>query len=260
MSGKIVTVGMAVHDEARYDYGLHEPTASEKKRARQANNRMKRAMAKKAAVLHKEMIDFKTGPRSANADDQIDAYNYLYSQNVANSTRQILKAQAHGAAYGMGNFTQAENRMVRTKNRYMTEHLSSEQQRWAQAFHDVLEVGVEFYVGANYRRKRYLEEHYTEIAAHDTPKGRKAAKVVAHRVAAALAPDEPPQVTFPSKSALTGRVNSMNPQQQFFYNMAQQALSQPAHTPETAALSEAMRKYACVDYEAVRTMTEKLKP
>lgn len=70
--------------------------------------------------------------------------------------------------------------------------LPPEQRRWALAFKAVLGVGMNFYADAPSARKRWLEAHYTELASHDTPKGRKAAKVVAHRVAAALGDEMPP--------------------------------------------------------------------
>ena len=64
--------------------------------------------------------------------------------------------------------------------------------RWNQAFVTVLGVGTKFYQDAPAERKRFLEAHYTELAEHDTRRGRKAAKVVARFVQAVLGEEPQP--------------------------------------------------------------------
>ena len=61
-----------------------------------------------------------------------------------------------------------------------------EEYRWDQAFARVLGTGTTFYLRASASRKRFLEQKYTELATHDTRRGRKAAAVVAYRVQLAL--------------------------------------------------------------------------
>lgn len=88
--------------------------------------------------------------------------------------RAMRKQTQFGAKYGSSMF-----------------HLTNAEQCWAKAFHTVLGVGMQFYINADAARRRQLEAHYTELAKHDTRKGRKAAKVVAARVANTLGHDEP---------------------------------------------------------------------
>lgn len=81
---------------------------------------------------------------------------------------------------------------------------------WAKAFHEVLGVGPEFYINASPYRRSYLERHYTELASHDTRKGRRAAKVVAKRVEYSLEDNTSPVDTawgdaWISKGLQTGR-------------------------------------------------------
>ena len=49
---------------------------------------------------------------------------------------------------------------------------------WATAFTQVLGVGQYYYYDTHPTRKRWLEQHYKELATHDSKKGRRAAKVV----------------------------------------------------------------------------------
>lgn len=92
-----------------------------------------------------------------------------------------------------------------------TSFLNDTQERWADAFGAVLAVGPYFYIEAAPIRRAWLEAHYTELAKHDTPKGRKAAKVVAHRVMAALGDDEPVVIDWNFGKTVTGRMSSASP-------------------------------------------------
>lgn len=84
------------------------------------------------------------------------------------------KSALLGVAYGM-DFAKAEQRVAS----FYGSMLDAKRRPWARAFKEVLGVGAHFYVNADTQRKDWLEAHYRELATHDTPKGRKAAKVVA---------------------------------------------------------------------------------
>lgn len=104
---------------------------------------------------------------------------------------------AHGAAYGTGTGTGKilgtdynaafhDELVYGTKldrDEYAVDidckGLTDDEWRWAVAFRKVLGVGHEFYEYAPRERRRHLEQHHRELAHNDTPKGRKAAKVVA---------------------------------------------------------------------------------
>lgn len=109
---------------------------------------------------------------------------------MAPTNRFTGKSAALAAAYGMGT-----NRIMgNNPTQFWMDDLgslSAADQAWADAFGEVLGVGPNFYIKANRARKTWLENHYRELATHDTPKGRKAAKVVARVVAWQLAPSGP---------------------------------------------------------------------
>lgn len=103
----------------------------------------------------------------------------------AQQKRDIAKQAALVAAYNAGSFSGTSISQFWMDD---FESLSADDQAWADAFGEVLGVGPNFYIKADPARKTWLENHYRELATHDTPKGRKAAKVVARMVAYKLAP------------------------------------------------------------------------
>lgn len=161
-----------------------------------------------AAMHHDEVvIEMKTGT-SASPDAMLkqlqgyaslfgltDAQKKLYaSVNYLGKTRDDA---LDAVAYNMSHLTR-----MRFRGK-----CNAKQRLWAMAFQDALGVGDAFYADANPMRKHYLEQHYTELAKHDTRKGRKAAKVVATRVMYALE-DEEPAPAFKAQGSMTGRVSS----------------------------------------------------
>lgn len=141
------------------------------------------------AQYHDEtVVEMKTGqnldPRTILK--QLQAYASLAGMPPAD---QLLSArvnyggtQRSGTPFGIAD---AFKRMPRFS------WMAQEDRCWAMAFQDVLGVSDLFYVKADFARKRWLEQHYTELASHDTSKGRKAAKVVAKRVMYSLEEREP---------------------------------------------------------------------
>jgi len=69
---------------------------------------------------------------------------------------------------------------------YSIDYSKPDEWRWAVAFRRVLGVGNNYYEFAPASRKRELEAHYRMLAQHDTPKGRRAAKVVKEMIAMTL--------------------------------------------------------------------------
>lgn len=157
-----------------------------------------------AAMHHDELvIEMKTGT-SASPDamlKQLQGYASLFGLTDA---QKKLYASVN---YTPGGAAQAINRPLGHIQRMRFRGKCNAKQRlWAMAFQDVLGVGDAFYADANNMRKHYLEQHYTELAKHDTRKGRKAAKVVATRVMYALEDEEPP--AFKAQGSMTGRMSS----------------------------------------------------
>ena len=109
---------------------------------------------------------------------------------MAPTNRFTGKSAAFAAAYGMNPGQIRGNNPTQFWSDDFAS-LSPDDQAWADAFGEVLGVGEMFYIRADPARKTWLENHYRELATHDTPKGRKAAKVVAHMVAYKLAPRGP---------------------------------------------------------------------
>lgn len=131
------------------------------------------------------VVEVKSGVSARVALKQLKGYASLFGLTDAQ------KLQMATVSYGAGGTAQAINRLHR-HGRLRHMNLLPARRFWAMAFEDVLGVGHEFYVNAKLDRKNYLEQHYTELASHDTRKGRKAAKVVAKRVMYALEAEEPP--------------------------------------------------------------------
>lgn len=157
-----------------------------------------------AAVHHDEVvIEMKTGT-SASPDamlKQLQGYASLFGLTDA-------QKNMYANAYQPGGAAQAINRPLRHIQRMRFRGKCNPKQRlWAMAFQDVLGVGDAFYADADAIRKHYLEQHYTELAKHDTRKGRKAAKVVATRVMYALEDEEPPP-KMNAQGSMTGRMSS----------------------------------------------------
>ena len=148
------------------------------------------------------LLDFKSVSVDGKIhNDQIDAYRYMMSAATRPAViadladlerrmvRQVGKKSALAAAYGMGGQKLADLAQAFMKPGPSRPELDAadntdndEDWRWAVAFRVVMGVGPEFYERASMGRKRWLEQHHSDLATHDTPKGRKAAKVVAHRV------------------------------------------------------------------------------
>lgn len=147
-------------------------------------NRVLAAMVSTSQVHDETIVEYKTDVSARVALKQLQGYASLFGLTDAQ------KLQMASVAYQPGSGIQAINRLARFKRmRHMS--LFPERRCWAKAFEDVLGVGNEFYVNARVDRKDYLERHYTELANHNTRKGRKAAKVVAARVMYALEDEEP---------------------------------------------------------------------
>lgn len=136
------------------------------------------------------MVDLET---HGLADADLNELGRLLAAQLT-SKRAAGKRAALGAAYGMGvprtmgsgiignrpDFIIMDEAVTRDKDEYMApSSLPDEEWRWAVAFRKVLGVGEGFYENVSQQRRRTLQEHFKTLATHDTPKGRKAAKVVA---------------------------------------------------------------------------------
>lgn len=151
-------------------------------------------------------------------------FKTLETRVAANMTRHIGKSPAHAARYGMSG---ARIRaMMHGETQYIVDpverfvdpdrwNLSDDEWRWAVAFRKVLGVGHEFYEYAPRPRRKWLEQHYKELARNDTPKGRKAAKVVAVFVQYKLA-DRTPRAS-----------GWVNPQMQMYRSMTGSMTNMP---------------------------------
>ena len=133
-------------------------------------------------------IEFKTGgsPTGRLHSHQADAYRMMLqgmnAQHMMN--RQAGKMTNLAAGYGM---SKSAFQGINFKSDPFglgvdPANLTVDEWRWAVAFKQVLEVDPAFYAEAPYVRRRQLEQHYETIAKNDSPKGRKAAKVISIRV------------------------------------------------------------------------------
>lgn len=112
-----------------------------------------------------------------------------YSQlerRIADQLRNKSKRTARARAHAM--FSAPYGTFMRTAEEQL---MTDDERYWNAAFQQVLGVGPYFYARADIARRRYLEAHYRELATRDTPKGRKAAKVVASYVQCSLARGRP---------------------------------------------------------------------
>lgn len=144
-----------------------------------------------------DLVDFKstigTGT-GKTAMQQTQAYAHAAGQTDTAAYRQTAKLAAHAVPYGGVPHTVFHDEImvqVSPHELAVSAALPGDEWCWAVAFRIVYGVGEQFYEQAPAKRKRHLEQHTEELATHDTPKGRKAARVVAQRVRLTLEERKP---------------------------------------------------------------------
>lgn len=179
--------------------------------------------------MHDEiMFEIKSSDVGATASLQAQLYAQIAKNMAAGgaidmtSARQIGKMQMHGAAYGIG--AQAMGRIKRDKRFYTQskasaraervareharsiEGLSDDDQRWANAFFEIIKASPDHYARASEGRRKFLREHYTDMAINDRSKrGERAGRILAHVTMHALEPTpaEDDEGDFPHIDALS---------------------------------------------------------